>query len=173
MSSRYRENRIPVNHTLTDRFRHRSIYFRFTTSCNGGAFTGIGYVWNIAGIKIPIPTWAILGGDKIIEKAISNAPSANSWSNKFYSQYSDTFTKRITFLSLILKTTTAPHTSSATTLLTQQSTSNIRRIYYNRWRGEKHFAYLKSFPTNPESSFVTTLHHFMCQQNIFSVTHCI
>jgi len=35
-------------------------------------FTSIGYVWNILGIKIPIPTWAILGDAVIIEKAISD-----------------------------------------------------------------------------------------------------
>lgn len=39
-------------------------------------FTSIGYVWDVFGIKLPIPTWAILGDAEIIEKAISD--------NEFY-----------------------------------------------------------------------------------------
>ena len=39
-------------------------------------FTSIGYVWDVFGIKFPIPTWAILGDAEIIEKAISD--------NEFY-----------------------------------------------------------------------------------------
>ncbi len=35
-------------------------------------FTSRGYVWKIAGIRVPIPTWAILGDAEIIEKAISD-----------------------------------------------------------------------------------------------------
>lgn len=47
---------------------------RMQMSIKEGAliFKSIGYVWNIAGIKIPIPTWAILGDAEIIEKAISD-----------------------------------------------------------------------------------------------------
>jgi len=39
-------------------------------------FRSIGYVWKIAGIKFPIPTWAILGNAEIIEKALPD--------NRFY-----------------------------------------------------------------------------------------
>jgi hypothetical protein len=39
-------------------------------------FKSIGYVWKIGGIRIPIPTWAILGDAEIIEKAMSD--------NRFY-----------------------------------------------------------------------------------------
>lgn len=39
-------------------------------------FKSIGYVWKIGGIKIPIPTWAILGDAEIIEKAMPD--------NRFY-----------------------------------------------------------------------------------------
>ncbi len=35
-------------------------------------FNSIGYVWKLGRIKIPIPTWAILGNAAIIEKAISD-----------------------------------------------------------------------------------------------------
>ena len=35
-------------------------------------FKSIGYVWKIGSIKIPIPTWAILGDAEIIEKAVSD-----------------------------------------------------------------------------------------------------
>lgn len=35
-------------------------------------FKSLGYVWKIAGIQIPIPTWVILGNSEIIEKAISD-----------------------------------------------------------------------------------------------------
>ena len=35
-------------------------------------FTSLGYVWQVGPIKLPIPTWAILGDANIIEKAISD-----------------------------------------------------------------------------------------------------
>lgn len=35
-------------------------------------FKSIGYVWKIGSIKIPIPTWVILGNAEIIEKAVSD-----------------------------------------------------------------------------------------------------
>lgn len=35
-------------------------------------FKSIGYIWKIGRIKIPIPTWAILGNAEIIERAISD-----------------------------------------------------------------------------------------------------
>ena len=35
-------------------------------------YTSRGYVWKIAGIKIPIPTWLILGNATIIERATSD-----------------------------------------------------------------------------------------------------
>ena len=35
-------------------------------------FTSLGYIWQIGPIKLPIPTWAILGDANIIEKAISD-----------------------------------------------------------------------------------------------------
>lgn len=47
---------------------------RMRMSVNNQAliFKSLGYVWNILGIKIPIPTWAILGSAEIIEKQISD-----------------------------------------------------------------------------------------------------
>ncbi|MFC1748302.1 DUF4166 domain-containing protein [Pseudomonadota bacterium] len=47
---------------------------RMRMSVHNGAlkFASIGYVWKIGRIKIPIPTWAILGNAEIIEKAISD-----------------------------------------------------------------------------------------------------
>lgn len=35
-------------------------------------FTRLGYIWNIGGIRIPIPNWAILGDAEITEQAISD-----------------------------------------------------------------------------------------------------
>ena len=35
-------------------------------------FTSVGYVWDIGTARIPIPTWAILGDARIIEKAVSD-----------------------------------------------------------------------------------------------------
>ncbi len=44
---------------------------RMAMSVDDGAlvFNSKGYVWEIAGVRIPIPTWLILGNAKIIEKA--------------------------------------------------------------------------------------------------------
>jgi hypothetical protein len=46
---------------------------RMRMSVDDGAlvFTSAGYVWDFASVRIPIPTWAILGHAQIIEKAIS------------------------------------------------------------------------------------------------------
>jgi len=46
---------------------------RMSMSVDDGAlvFNSKGYVWNIAGIRIPIPAWLIMGEGKIIEKAIA------------------------------------------------------------------------------------------------------
>lgn len=47
---------------------------RMQMSVNDDAllFKSIGYVWKIGKLKIPIPTWAILGDAEIIEKPISD-----------------------------------------------------------------------------------------------------
>ncbi|MCP3662741.1 MAG: DUF4166 domain-containing protein [Gammaproteobacteria bacterium] len=39
-------------------------------------FKSLGYVWQLGGVTLPIPTWAILGDTEIIEQAISD--------NEFY-----------------------------------------------------------------------------------------
>ena len=48
---------------------------RMRMSVEDGAlvFKSLGYIWRIAGIKIPIPTWAILGDAKIVERAVSDS----------------------------------------------------------------------------------------------------
>lgn len=48
------------------------IRMRVSVKNNALIFKSIGYVWKLAGIKIPIPTWAILGDAEIIERAISD-----------------------------------------------------------------------------------------------------
>lgn len=48
------------------------IRMRMSVKNNALIFKSIGYVWKLAGIKIPIPTWAILGDAEIIERAISD-----------------------------------------------------------------------------------------------------
>ena len=47
---------------------------RMRMSVNNGAliFKSIGYIWKLGEIKIPIPTWAILGNAEITEKSISD-----------------------------------------------------------------------------------------------------
>jgi len=51
---------------------------RMSISVDNGAlvFNSKGYVWNIGGIRLPIPAWLILGDARIIEKATAG--------NKFY-----------------------------------------------------------------------------------------
>lgn len=51
---------------------------RMHMSVDDGAlvFTSAGYVWDIGLARIPIPTWAILGDSKIVERAVSE--------NEFY-----------------------------------------------------------------------------------------
>lgn len=46
---------------------------RMSMSVEDGAliFKSKGYVWKVGGLKVPIPTWLILGDAKIIEKKIS------------------------------------------------------------------------------------------------------
>ncbi len=46
---------------------------RMRMSVDNGAlvFTSAGYVWDTGIIRIPIPTWAILGDARIVERAIS------------------------------------------------------------------------------------------------------
>ncbi len=46
---------------------------RMRMSVEDGAlvFTSAGYVWDMGAVRIPIPTWAILGDARIIEKAVS------------------------------------------------------------------------------------------------------
>ena len=46
---------------------------RMRMSVEDGAlvFTSAGYVWDMGAARIPIPTWAILGDARIIEKAVS------------------------------------------------------------------------------------------------------
>jgi len=48
------------------------IRMRISVKDNALIFNSIGYVWQLGKIKIPIPTWAILGNAKITEKAISD-----------------------------------------------------------------------------------------------------
>ena len=47
---------------------------RMRMSVEDGAlvFTSAGYVWDMGAARIPIPTWAILGDARIIEKAVSD-----------------------------------------------------------------------------------------------------
>lgn len=46
---------------------------RMQMSVENGAlvFTSAGYVWDTGIVRIPIPTWAILGDARIVERAIS------------------------------------------------------------------------------------------------------
>lgn len=48
------------------------IRMRISVKDSALIFNSIGYVWQLGKIKIPIPTWAILGNAEIIEKAISD-----------------------------------------------------------------------------------------------------
>jgi len=48
------------------------IRMRMSVKDNALVFRSIGYIWKIAGIKIPVPTWAILGDAEITEKSISD-----------------------------------------------------------------------------------------------------
>ena len=54
------------------------MWIRMAMSVKDGAlvFKSKGYVWNIVGMALPIPTWLILGNAIIIEKAMSD--------NQFY-----------------------------------------------------------------------------------------
>lgn len=47
---------------------------RMRMSVDNGAlvFTSVGYVWDTGIARIPIPTWAILGDARIIERAVSD-----------------------------------------------------------------------------------------------------
>ena len=48
------------------------IRMRMSVEDHALIFKSLGYVWKLGPVKIPIPTWAILGDAEIIEKAISD-----------------------------------------------------------------------------------------------------
>lgn len=48
------------------------IRMRMSVSEGALVFDSIGYVWKIGPVTVPIPTWAILGDAKIVERAISD-----------------------------------------------------------------------------------------------------
>jgi len=48
------------------------IRMKMSVQNNALVFKSIGYVWKLGKIKIPIPTWAILGNAEITEKSISD-----------------------------------------------------------------------------------------------------
>lgn len=47
---------------------------RMRMSVRDGAmvFTSTGYVWDVGAVRLPIPTWAILGSAEIVERGISD-----------------------------------------------------------------------------------------------------